>query len=188
MPPWSGSNLGGDRVRVDSASGRQRRATVSVDAPTSTCIAFKCLEIHIWVCCRIESGHLALLSRLLRRWKRGMVSPAHMAPLAISNSLSKHIKQSVMSSHQPQLPGTTFQSGRATLLGPGRGIGRPSAASGSIDIPHLNVFESPVFLPIGPVRLGPASASQQPHEVLSAHDDVMTIKSCMYVQSRAHGS
>lgn len=44
---------------------------------------------------------------------------------------------------------TPFQTGRVTLLGPGRGLPKPELAVH----PHTSVFESPVFLPIGLVRL-----------------------------------
>lgn len=87
------------------------------------------------------------------------MSPVPRPALPIANSLVRYFVSSTMNSHPPHLPGAQFQSGRATLLGPGRGIGRPSAAVGSIDIPHLNVLESPVFLPIGSVRHGPALAA-----------------------------
>ncbi len=104
--------------------------------------------------------------RLLRDSGCGMVSPAAGPALPISNNHLRHLNASGMSGHHPQLP---FQSGRATLLGPGRGIGRPSAATGSIDIPHLSVLESPVFLPIGPVRHARQTACCVRHATAARH-------------------
>lgn len=51
-----------------------------------------------------------------------------------------------------------FQTGRVTLLGPGRGLPKPALTTQ----PHAAILESPVFLPIGLVRVAAVSISIMP--------------------------
>jgi hypothetical protein len=81
-----------------------------------------------------------------------MPSPAAQQLLqAPSGTTSDFIRPSAaaQTAHRSAQRLTPFQSGRVTLLGPGRGLPKPELAVH----PHTAVLESPVFLPIGLVRL-----------------------------------